>query len=178
MGLPVQIQSPMRLVHFGCHPRTQRAWSRSHGGACRPATLAGSACIQMAWRTARTLWEHLPCGVLRGEMEPGVAHKGRGIPRGGREHGSGSPAGPTDLKGLPDLADAGAPFSGVTGGTHNDVPPDPRSPGQRAPSSAHPVVPGAQRGGGGCWTAHAAQPGGAWREGGRMGKRAHPSAPA
>ena len=48
----------------------------------RSATLAGSAGIQITWRTARTLWEHLPCGVLRGDDELPAPSRG-GITSGG-----------------------------------------------------------------------------------------------
>ena len=37
--------------------------------ACGERQMAGSAGVQISWRTARTLWEHLPRGVSRDDYE-------------------------------------------------------------------------------------------------------------
>ena len=52
-----------------CATRTQPA------GGMRRATLAGSAGIQIARRTARTPWEHGPGQVLRDDAEPSLPRR-------------------------------------------------------------------------------------------------------
>ena len=37
--------------------------------ACGERQMAGSAGVQISWRTARTIWEHLPRGVSRDDYE-------------------------------------------------------------------------------------------------------------
>ena len=46
------------------------ATSTQPAGGMRRATLAGSAGIQITWRTARAYWEHRPRWVSRDDIEP------------------------------------------------------------------------------------------------------------
>ena len=81
-GIVTAYRSPEPLVQLGViHLRTHRACGQP-GSGMQPATMAGATCIQIAQRTARMYWGHLPYGALRGDENPVLSSGETSAPKG------------------------------------------------------------------------------------------------
>ena len=113
-----------------CATRTQPA------GGMRRATLAGSAGIQIARRTARTLWEHWPYWVSRVDSEPLGRCGGHHCREADKLRATVRPTGPRGRRTLRIRAHE----AGVGAHTQSCLPESQPSPGHTAgdPSDQHP----------------------------------------